>query len=196
MTDTLGFFPDRNELRAHEALSLLGDDAAFLVDERGMLHGHNGRGGEMLTGPEGRLLIVRHGRLAFADGGEQARFRQALQQSFKVDGEFRATLNPDLVAIFRQPGLSASSVRLMAVALRKLRQEVELSVDDVRRVTGLTKNQARFAIAAMNGWTPESYAEAQGTKLRNVRYALYSATMRLGLAGRVELVRFMLRTFC
>ncbi len=195
MTDTFGFLPDRDERRAYEALSLLGEDAAFLIDEREFLYGHNGKGREMLSDSDGRVAVA-SGRLWFGEFGEHARFRTALQRSLETDGEFRATLGSDLIAIFRQPAFSASMVRLTAMVLRRVKEEVELSIDDVRRITGLSKAQARYAIAAMNGWTPESYARAQGLKLKNVRYALYGATMRLGLGGRAELIRYMLRTFC
>lgn len=197
MTDTFSLPTLREDMPAFgEALSLVGDDPAFLLDDKAKIQCLNGRARALLSEGDGRVVESAQGRLRFGDSGEEARFGVALHRSLQVDGEFRATLGPDLVAIFRRPSLSASTVRLTAVGLRQLKQEVELSIEDVRRVSGLTKAQARCAIALMNGWTPESYARAKGTKLKNVKYALYGATQRLGLVGRAELVRYMLRTFC
>src|SRR5262245_58312346 len=110
MAETFSVAPEREAMRAFvEALSLLGDDAALLVDEHAKIYDRNSKGRAMLAEGDGRMVESRNGRLRFGDSGEQARFRMALARSFQADREFRATLGPELIAIFRRPTLSASA---------------------------------------------------------------------------------------
>jgi len=154
-------------------------------------------------------LVDDDGRVRFVDPSADAQFAQALgEMAGRNIGDGRALATAggfvcrgrrpgDGVALVRltpmhAAGAAASTPECALLEFRPLSQDASAPAADLERVAlawGLTRAQARVAVAIASGATPAEVAREFGVTVRTVRSHLSSVFRQLGIHGQLELAR-------
>lgn len=166
----------------------------MLLDRGGKFHGRNRAAIKMV---EDRFLNIDDmDRVALSDRTLQKFFRAACDRFWSDwPDELRVLLDNQTLVIFRPAFCGATVVALASVSIRRINLHMDVSVDKLQTVLGVSPKQAHLAQAVMRGLGPVEYATENKCSVKTARFHLYELMRKVGCHSQIELGNFLTRTF-
>lgn len=180
------------------------DHGVFLLDDRGAVR-HANRAAERLIG-EGHGLTVSGGRLSACAPEAGRRLAALIGQAATTEAERRRGGTMALAARARRRPLSVSVTPARSdyhsvfhagpaviVCVTDLDAKVNLPAQTLQDIFGLSRGEARIALALFDGLDPREVAARLGLSVHTVRGHLIRIFEKTGARGQVELARLLMR---
>lgn len=170
------------------------DDAVLLMDRKGTVHAMNRAAKEMAGA---RFFVEGEaGSLVLADRLKQKAFRGAFRQFCdEWPDELRVLIDKETLVVLRPAFDGSAVVALVAVTVRQMQRRIEVPLDKMQHVLGVSPKQAHLAQAVMQGLGPVEYAKKNGCSVKTARFHLYGLMRRVGVHSQAELGNYLMRTF-
>jgi DNA-binding CsgD family transcriptional regulator len=170
------------------------DDGVLLLDRQGVVHGKNRAAREMA---EARFFMEgESGALLMSDRGQHKAFRTAFEQFWmQWPEELRVLMDKQTLLILRPAFDGATVVALVAVTIRHVQRRIDVPLEKLQSVLGVSPKQAELAKGIMRGLSPVEFAEETGCSVKTARFHLYALMHKVGCHSQIELGNYLIRTF-